>query len=236
MTPRLRQCQPGAPIARVIFYDFFRGLSHIALRLFFGHRTEGLERVPQSGGLLIAANHGSYLDPNAVGAAIRNRHLTFIAQAGLFKFKPFAWFITNLNSIPIRGDQGDTATMKAAITRLGEGGAVMIFPEGSRSSDGQIQPFKRGVSLLMKKAKVPVLPVAVDGAFEAWPNSRLFPRPFGKPIRVLYGTPIPYDELMKDGAEAGLARIEREVRALWETLRAQRPAAAPTATQHAASR
>ncbi|GJQ29856.1 MAG: hypothetical protein HBSAPP03_17400 [Phycisphaerae bacterium] len=211
-------------MARVLFYDLCRMASHVILRVFFGLRVRGLERVPQTGPLLIAANHASYLDPPAVGVAIRNRHLTFIAQAGLFKFKPFAWLISTLNSVPVRGDAGDSAAMKAALARLAAGGAVLIFPEGSRSDDGTIRPFKRGVALLMKKARCPVLPVAIDGAYEAWPNSRMLPRPFGRPVRVLYGTPIPEAELLKDGAEAGLARIERDVRALAEQLRAERAA------------
>ncbi|CAG0967128.1 1-acyl-sn-glycerol-3-phosphate acyltransferase [Phycisphaerales bacterium] len=233
MLTLLRRRQPGAPLARVLFFELCRTASYLVLRGFFGLRASRADRVPVTGALLVAANHQSYLDPPAVGGPIWARHFTFIARAGLFKFKPFAWMIANLNSIPIREDQSDAAAIKEAIRRLEGGAVVLIFPEGSRSSDGRIRPFKRGVALLVKKARCPVLPAAIDGAFEAWPNSRKIPRPFGRPIHVKYGEPIPYDELMKDGAEAALERIEREVRALWNELRRERGLpgeAAPDAT------
>lgn len=213
----------------MLFYEFCRELAYVTMRLLFGLRTHNIANVPATGGLLIAANHQSYLDPPAVGSHIRQRHLTYIARASLFKFKPFAWLIASLNSIPIREDQSDAAAIKEAIRRLESGGAVLIFPEGSRSDSGLIQPFKRGVALLMKKGRCPVLPVAIDGAYDAWPNSRTLPRPFGRGVHVKFGRPIPYDELMREGADAALARIEREVRALWIELRRERglPAEAP---------
>jgi len=222
MRPPLKDRQPGASWLAAAFYEFWRVLCHTLLRLGFRLTTRGVENVPAMGPLLIAANHQSYLDPPGIGSPITQRHLCFIAKAGLFRFKPFAWVITNLNSIPIREDQGDAAAIKEAIRRLEGGAAVLIFPEGSRCDDGKIAPFKRGVALLMKKARCPVLPAAIDGAFEAWPNSRGVPLAFRRRIWVRYGRPIPYDELMQDGADAALARIEREVRELWAQIRAER--------------
>lgn len=214
--------QPGAPLWRVAFYELCRKSARGLLWALVGLRVRDVERVPKTGALLIAANHESYLDPPCVGGAITQRHVAYIARAGLFKWKPFAWLISTLNSVPIREEQGDSAAIRETLRRLELGHAVLIFPEGSRSEDGSLGEFKRGVALLMKKARCPVLPAAIDGAYEAWPRRRKWPRLFGPGVRVLYGDPIPYDELMKDGADAGLARIREEVARLRAQLKAER--------------
>ena len=184
-------------------------------------------RVPAAGPLLIAANHESYLDPPLVGSFLHTRQISYIARAGLFKFKPLAWLITALNSISLKEDSGDAAAIREILRRLERGDAVLIFPEGSRSPDGEMQEFKRGVALLVKKARCPVLPVAVDGCFDAWPRHRKLPRIFHR-VGVLYGEPIPYDELMKDGPDAALERLHAEVATLLEELR-RRAGRAPAA-------
>lgn len=208
MPARFRDRQPGAPFWQLILYEICRKTCMFILRVFFRLKDQGLEHVPRSGACLVAANHESYLDPPSIGGPIR-RHTAYIARAGLFTWRPFAWLIRSLNSIPIREDQGDVAAIKEAIRRLESGQIVLIFPEGSRSPDGSLQEFKRGVSLLLKKAKCPVVPAAIDGAHEAWPRKGL-PRPFRR-VRVRYGAPIPYDELMKDGPDGALQRIRAEI-------------------------
>lgn len=214
-----RAKQPGASLGQMLFFDFGRITCRLVLSLFFGLRTRHQERVPARGPLLIAANHESYLDPPAIGCAITQRHMTFVARAGLFKFKPFAWLITNVNSVPLRENEGDAAAIREIIRRLEMGRAVMIFPEGGRTPDGELHEFKRGVAVLVKRAKCPVVPAAICGAYEAWPRHRPWPLPFVRPVRVIYGQPIPYDELMKDGPDAALERIRAEVARLRTELR-----------------
>jgi 1-acyl-sn-glycerol-3-phosphate acyltransferase len=215
----LRERQPGASWRRAAFYEITRRASHALLRLCFGLRGLGAANVPARGALVLAANHQSYLDPPSIGCVITQRHLSFIAQSGLFAFRPFAWVISMLNAVPIRGDAGDAGVIKGTLARLGDGHAVLIFPEGSRCDDGEVADFKRGVALLVKRAKCPVMPVAIAGAYEAWPNSKRFPRLFRRGVVVKFGTPIPHEELMRDGPDAALARLRREVLALFETIR-----------------
>lgn len=227
--PSLRDRQPGAPLSRVLFYEFSRRVSAVIIRLFFGLRGFDSRNVPSTGAVLLASNHQSYLDPPSIAAVLKHRHLEFIARAGLFKYPAFAWVISWLNAVPIREDSGDSAAIKEVIRRLEMGRAVLIFPEGSRTLDGDIHDFKRGVSLLFKRVRCPVVPVAIAGAFEAWPRDGR-PHPFGvQDVRVKFGTPIPFEELMKDGAEAGLERIRKEVVRLRAELEPQ--AAQPIASK-----
>lgn len=188
------------------------------LRVFFGLRAVGVENIPRAGPLLVAANHQSYLDPPAIGMRLRGPRLFFIARAGLFRFKPLAAIFSRLNTIPIREDESDAAAIRETLRVLGHGAAVLIFPEGSRSETGEITDFKRGAALLVRKAKCPVLPVAIRGAYEAWPKQRRFPVPWRSRVRVAYGRPIPHEELMKDGPDAAMQRLRDEVVRLYQSL------------------
>ncbi len=215
---------PPAPVKPALARDA-RPLYRICRRaalLIYEHiyRVEafGSEHVPGRGPLLIASNHQSYIDPPLVGGMVP-WEMHFVARSGLFSFKPFAWLISRLNSIPIREDAGDLGAIKELLKRLAEGKSIVIFPEGSRCDDGAMGEFKRGVALLVKRAKCPVVPAAVEGCFDAWPRGGP-PRLLGKRIAVKYGRPIPNDELMKDGADAALERLAREIDGMRMELRA----------------
>ena len=170
------------------------------------------------GGLLVASNHQSHLDPPCIGSFARRR-FSYIAQSGLFKFKPFGWVIETLGSIPINQSSSDSVAIKEVIRRLAEGDAVLIFPEGTRCEKGEIEEFKRGVMLLVRRTKCPVQPVAIEGSYGAWPRHRRFPNLFGHRVMVNYGRPIPHDELMKDGDGAAMERLKREITLLHDELK-----------------
>ncbi|HEY6118243.1 MAG TPA: lysophospholipid acyltransferase family protein [Candidatus Dormibacteraeota bacterium] len=227
----LRDRQPGVSLARIVFYMFARGVAVLALKIVFKATAEGTENIPQTGAILMVANHQSYLDPPAVGGFVGKRHFEFLARASLFRFKPFAWLISLLNSVPIQDDQGDSGAIREILRRLEGGRAVLIFPEGSRSEDGQMHDFKRGAALVMRKAKCPVIPAAITGAYQRWPASEKWPRLSGPPVRVKYGTVIPYDELMKGGADAAMARLRDEVARLKAQLDAKAAAPGQTAAR-----
>lgn len=202
-----------------VAYDFARVVVYLFFRLMFRTRAFGQGGVPASGPVLIAANHQSYLDPPVVSVFIHNRRCHFVARLGLFRFKPLGWLISLFNSIPIGEGGGDLPAIKEILRRLGLGHAVIIFPEGTRTPDGAMHEFKRGVALLVKRARCPVVPVAIEGAYDAWPTGRP-PQLFqGHRVFVRYGEPIPYDELMKDGADAALATLHARIDAMRAGLR-----------------
>jgi 1-acyl-sn-glycerol-3-phosphate acyltransferase len=206
---RLKDRQPGAPLGRILFYEFARAVARLTLRMLFGARATGIENIPKTGALLLVANHQSFLDPPTIAVLVPHRHLEFVARASLFK-SFFGHLISMLNSIPIQDETGDSAAIREVLRRLEMQRAVLIFPEGSRTEDGEIHEFKRGAALIVKRSKCPVLPVAITGAYERWPATGK-PRFSGPPVRVKYGTTISHDELMKDGADAAMQRLQAEV-------------------------
>ena len=217
----LRSKQPGSSLAALCFYEVVAGALRLLTRVFYRAKAIDTHLVPQTGPVLLAANHQSFLDPPLIGIRVRHRHLNFIARAGLFRFKPFGAIIGALNALPINDEGGDLGAMKETIARLQQGRAILIFPEGSRCDDGAVDAFKRGVALLVKKARCPVVPVAIEGAFDAWPNSRALPRLFGCRVYVKFGPPIAYDDLMADGADAALETLRVRIDAMRRELRDQ---------------
>ena len=133
--------------------------------IFFRLRVRGRANVPRSGACILAGNHQSYLDPVFCGVGL-SRRLCYVARDSLYDFKPFAWLIRSLDAIPIGRDKADIAAMKMIIARLQEGEAVCLYPEGTRTHDGRIVPFKAGFGLLCRRSRAAVVPVLVDGAFE----------------------------------------------------------------------
>lgn len=212
--------RPGTPLKHLITYEVCRNAATLTATLGLGYRAHHQERVPQHGPLLLVANHQSFIDPPLVGGCIRPRQLDFLARASLFKGPVFSRLLPALHCIPVDAEGGDTASMKETIRRLHEGRAVLIFPEGTRTTDGAIAPFKRGVALLLKRAACPVIPCAIEGAYDAWPRSSKSPRFWTCPVETAYGHPIPHDELLKDGPAAAIERLEHEVHALRAELHA----------------
>lgn len=220
MLERVRRLHPGSSVAKIFGWRCAQLACSVFLRVVYRLTVENARVVPAEGPVLIAANHQSFLDPPAIGCRVTQRQLDFVARGGLFESKRFGGLLRFLNSIPVaEGGAPDAAAIREILRRLGMGRCVMIFPEGSRTETGEVQEFKRGVALLVKRAKCPVVPAAIEGAFEAWPRTRKRPKLWGAPkVRVLYGEPIAYDELMAEGPDAALSRLEREIRGLHERL------------------
>jgi 1-acyl-sn-glycerol-3-phosphate acyltransferase len=201
----------NTPVRRFIYWLFW-WFCLIVLTVFFRLRRFHMERIPRTGACLIVGNHQSHLDPPAIGVCNTTRPTHFIARMGLFKNRLFGWLIFALNSIPIREESGDLGAIKEVLARLEKGVPVLIFPEGSRSNDGRMHEFKRGIALLVKRAKCPVVPAAVEGAFDAYPRGGR-PRFWGKRVAVMIGKPIPHEELMKDGPDAMRLELRARLRA-----------------------
>ena len=222
MFARYRLRHPGSSLASLLFYDGFRLFAFTILRVFYRLRSIDVHHVPRTGPVLLIANHQSYFDPPIVGSPIHHRHTDFLARGGLFKFKPFGWVITILHSTPIKQGAGDTGAMKATIAKLEQGKMVLVFPEGSRTDDGQLQEFQRGIALLLKRAPCQVVPVGIVGAFDAWPRSRTFPKIFTKRIIVCYGQAIDSKDLMSQGTDHAIQTLHQRVGELLAKAQGQR--------------
>lgn len=156
----------------------------------FGYRVRFAAPLPPRGGLVVLSTHQSHLDPLLVGLAM-DRRLSSLARSSLYRFGPFAAAIRALDAVPIDRNASMVQALKAVIARLERGAAVLIFPEGTRTTDGRMGEVKPGFALMARKAGVPIVPVAIVGAYECWPRSRLLPRP-GR-IRLEFGAPITPD-------------------------------------------
>lgn len=177
-----------------LLYDTLWVLCRALAVSVFGFRVRFAEPLPRHGGLLVVSSHQSHLDPLLLGLAT-DRRLSNVARSSLYSFKPFAAAITALDAVPIDRNASMVKTMKAVIERLRQGRAVAIFPEGTRTATGHLGEIKSGFALLAKKAGVPIVPVAIVGAYECWPRTRLLPRP-GR-IRLEFGHLIPADDVAR---------------------------------------
>ena len=177
----------------------------------FGFRVRFAEPLPQHGGLLVVSSHQSHLDPLLLGLAT-DRRLSTLARSSLYRFKPFAAVITALDAVPIDRNASMVKTMKSIIGRLRDGRAVVIFPEGTRTATGRLGELKSGFALMAKKAEVPIVPVAIVGAYECWPRTSLLPRP-GR-IRLEFGPVIPAAEIARLDEREILERCTAQIREL----------------------
>lgn len=186
---------------------------------YFRLRCTGRENIPASGGCLILSNHQSHLDPPLVGLVIPRR-VNYVARSTLFKNRIFAAFIRSLDSIPIDREGLGLAGLKETMRRLKRGEMVLLFPEGTRTSDGEVQSLKPGFSAIVERCGVPILPVALDGAFQAWPRSAKLPRP-GR-VQIVIGRPITIDE-SRNLDDRGLVQlVEDRIRACHDEARRRR--------------
>src|SRR2546421_5706741 len=170
-------------------YGFCKGICRVVTSLLFDFKVHGIEHVPRRGGALLICNHQSYLDPVLVGVQLQ-RHVSFIAKSQLFELPGLGWLIPRLNTFPVRRGESDVSAIKEALRRVHEGHVLTMFPEGTRSWDGNLLPIQAGIALMVKRAEAPVIPAGVDGAHEAWPRGSKFPK--GGRVRLLYGPPMEF--------------------------------------------
>ncbi len=204
-----------------MWYGFLRFWTRLVFVMGFRLRVFGRENVPAVGGVILAANHQSFVDPPLVGAGL-NRPVHFMARKTLFEqFFLFTWLIRSVNAFPVERDRGDVGAVREAMRRLRAGAAVTVFPEATRTHDGGIQDFKPGPFLIASRTGVPVVPTVIDGAFEAWPRSRVLPTPGA--VAVAFGRPLLPEEFNGD-AGAMAEECRRRLLRLQADLRARRHA------------
>ena len=174
------------------FYRFAQYVSWFYFKAFHRLEVHGIKNIPQSGSFILASNHSSYFDPPALGCRLP-RNLHYFARDSLF-FWPLGVLISNLNSIPVNRSQLDIATLKRVLKVLKGGDPLLLFPEGTRSTDGNLGEGKKGIGLLLAKSQVDVLPARVTGGNKVLGKGMFFPR-IGRKLVVEYGTLLKIDTL-----------------------------------------
>lgn len=186
-----------------MFYEIARGLVSAAFHIHFKITVIGKENIPEAkGGFIIASNHVSNNDPPMVGVVFKKKY-TFMAKDELFHINPiFTWLIKKLGAFPVKRGAKDTSAIDAALESLEKGRTFVIFPEGTRSKDGELGKPKSGVSLIAARAKAPVVPV-----FLKYGRKR-----FRRRVLVSVGEIIPPEEFDTDLAD------KRHIRAISEKI------------------
>ena len=179
-----------------IWYCLWRVACRAFCRVLFNPKAYNLERVPEKGGFLLLSNHQSFLDP-MLNANPFKRQCCFAARDTLFKVPVFGRLVHTVNAIPIKRDQADLTAMKMFLEKLKDGYGLVLYPEGTRTTNGKIAEIKPGFGLLARKANVPIIPSVIDGAYECWPKQKkLFS---SGEVYVTYGQPIPAQKVAELG-------------------------------------
>lgn len=174
-----------------LIYRVAQTISYTYFRLFHGFRIQGLENIPKDKPFILACNHLSFFDPPAIGCKIP-RNLHYFARDSLF-FWPLGLLITSLNSIPVNRGQLDLGTLRKVLKVLKNGHPILVFPEGTRSEDGELQDPQKGLGLLVAKSSVGVIPARIYGSGKAFGKKHLIPR-IGRKIYINIGVEISFDD------------------------------------------
>jgi 1-acyl-sn-glycerol-3-phosphate acyltransferase len=178
-------------------YRITRCAAQIVFVLLFRLRVFGVRHVPRTGGVLLVSNHQSFLDPVLATLAIP-RECNYMARDTLFAVPWLRPVIQFLNAFPVKRGTADLGAIKETLRRLKAEKVVLTFPEGTRTLDGSVGEMRAGVVLLARKARVPIVPMVILGAFRAWPRTARLPRPH--PVMVAYAPPV-YPHLHPDWSD-----------------------------------
>jgi 1-acyl-sn-glycerol-3-phosphate acyltransferase len=200
------------------FYYLVRCLLVPAMLVWLRLQRTGREHARVRGGLIVASNHRSFLDPFAIGASLPwRRRLQFVAKVELFEKRWQGWLLSRLGAFPIRRGQSDETAMETARLIVERGRTVIIFPEGTRIRSGSIARPKRGVGRLALETGAPVLPVAVQGSEEVRRGVRIRPRK----VKLRMGTPLTFPRTERPSPALAATVTERiwpNVELQWEWL------------------
>ena len=204
-----------------LFHSPLYWISHFGVWVFlkvkYRMKVTGGEHIPRTGGVVFAANHCSYLDPPVMCAVCASRIVRFMARDTLFSSAFARWYFNGVRVIALDRTRGDLGALKRAIATLKEGQVIGLFPEGTRSLDGQMHEAKGGIGFLVAKGDVPVVPLHITGTFQAFPKGSSKFRPSRITARI--GKPISPEEIraampVKGDYEAVGALIMRRIREL----------------------
>lgn len=162
-----------------MFYKFARSLFKLYFLFFYGLSVYGKGNIPSEGALIVCSNHISWLDPPLLACAVNNRHVSFMAKAELFKIPFLKNLFAMLGAFPIKRNIADRKALRYAFNILEKQEALGLFPEGTRSKTGDLQPLYNGAALFALKSGAQVLPIAINGSYQ-W--RRTIKVNIGKPL------------------------------------------------------
>jgi len=165
--------------------DICRPVVSVVSRMLWRIRWRNLEHIPNTGGVIIAGNHQTYLDPFWIGSHIK-RPVRFLAWDAAFRWPLIGRMMALFGSWPLNLEGHDPAPIRLSLQWVREGGAVVLFPEGGRGNpDGSMIKFKAGAVRMALEAGVPILPVTIRGGHRVWPNTFRLPH-LGHPVEIIY--------------------------------------------------
>jgi 1-acyl-sn-glycerol-3-phosphate acyltransferase len=182
-------------------WSFFRTVCQV----YFRWHVYNAERVPLRGPVILASNHASYIDPFLIGAGVR-RAINYLAREDLFEFPVAGWILRHWQAVPVDRDGGGATGLRAILERLLQNGGIVLFPEGTRTRTGKLQPARSGIGLTVIKSEAPVVPVRVFGTYLAYGRHLRLPRP--RPIAVKYGSPLFFQELRAEAKSCSKPRLK----------------------------
>lgn len=188
--------------------SFLRGCVAVLCRVLWRVRWIDAHNIPGEGGVIIAANHQTYVDPFWVGAVVK-RPTRFLAWDAAFNWPIVGPLMRLVGAWPLQLEGSDPGPIRLSLRWIREGGAVVIFPEGGRGNpNGSMKKFKAGAVRMALEAGVPILPVTIRGGERVWPNTYRFPR-FGRRVEITYH-PLFHVELCESEDTRECARRESE--------------------------
>jgi 1-acyl-sn-glycerol-3-phosphate acyltransferase len=203
---------PDPPVVPQWILDTLRPAAVALCNLLWSTRYQGTEHIPARGGLLIAANHQTYIDPLWISLPIK-RQLRFLAWDAAFNWPVIGPAMGFFGAWPLQIEGNDRAPIRKSLQWLREGGAVVIFPEGGRGQpDGSMIKFKAGVVRMAIEANVPILPVTIRGAHRVWPANMRFPR-LGQ-VDIVYHQPLRIEQLPDEEFRSCIQRETERLEAI----------------------
>ncbi len=210
------------PISAAFWYMVSRLIQVIALDRFDLH-VSGIEKLPSSGPFIISSNHQSYLDPLILASVLPREVFDKVFAVGtsdIFGKGLMLRLARSLRVVVVDPDANLIPAMRAGAFGLRQGRPLILYPEGERSIDGTPRIFKKGAAILSIHMQVPIVPVAIEGFYDAWPRSKPFQR--FAPLKMVFGDPIvppPENEASEAAYEKLTAELKTRVVEMWEQLR-----------------
>jgi 1-acyl-sn-glycerol-3-phosphate acyltransferase len=185
---------------------------------YFRWKVFNSERVPLEGPVILASNHASYIDPPLVGAGV-GRQINFLARDTIFRVPILAAILRSWDVVPVDRDGGTGRGLKMILSRLEKGGAIILFPEGTRSRHGELNPARSGIGLAVIKSTAPVVPSRVFGTHQAFGPHMILPRP--RRLIVKYGRPLRFEALRAEAASCSKRRVKEIYQQVADEIMAQ---------------